>query len=114
MMDYTKYPANWTQISELIRLRAGNRCEGSPAYPDCRAANRQSHPVTGSTVFLTVAHLDHTTTNNDPANLRALCQRCHLKHDIKYHVAKAAITRRQHKIDAGQMEMWPAAPETTA
>lgn len=34
-----RYPADWKQISRAIRARAGNRCEGSPAYPDCRAEN---------------------------------------------------------------------------
>ena len=33
-------------------------------------------------VVLTVAHLDHDINNNDPSNLKALCQRCHNRHDI--------------------------------
>lgn len=114
MMDYSKYPPNWKELSRWIRFhRASNRCEGSPAYPDCNAANGRPHPITGSTVVLTVAHLDHDTTNNDLANLRAMCQRCHLTHDAKYHAINAAITRRQHKITAGQTELWPATLETT-
>ena len=32
-------------------------------------------------VILTVAHVDHDERNNDPSNLRALCQRCHLALD---------------------------------
>lgn len=32
-------------------------------------------------IILTVAHLDRDRWNNDPANLAALCQRCHLNHD---------------------------------
>ncbi|WP_428663434.1 hypothetical protein [Runella sp.] len=32
-------------------------------------------------IVLTIAHLDHDIKNNDLANLKALCQRCHLKHD---------------------------------
>jgi len=32
-------------------------------------------------VILTVAHLDHDESNNEPSNLKALCQRCHLNHD---------------------------------
>jgi hypothetical protein len=35
----TRYPANWSEIRAAILLRAGNHCEGSPAYPDCRAEN---------------------------------------------------------------------------
>lgn len=82
-----RYPANWPQIRAEILHRAGNRCEGSPAYPGCRAANHEPHPVTGSRVVLTIAHLDHTPEHNDPANLRAWCQRCHLTYDAPRHAA---------------------------
>lgn len=34
-----RYPRDWKQIRARILARAGNRCEGSPAYPDCRAPN---------------------------------------------------------------------------
>lgn len=34
-----------------------------------------------TTIVLTIAHLDHDTTNSDYANLRALCQRCHNIYD---------------------------------
>ena len=32
-------------------------------------------------IVLTVAHLDHQPENCDPSNLKALCQRCHLRYD---------------------------------
>lgn len=35
-----RYPKDWKQISLAARQRAGHRCEGSPAFPDCRAPNR--------------------------------------------------------------------------
>ena len=81
------------------RSRAGWRCEGSPAYPDCRAPNGEPHPVTGSKVVLTVAHLDHVPEHvgeqgNRP-NLKAMCQRCHLTYDAKHHAKNAAETRRK-------------------
>ena len=77
------YPKNWKTISLAIRERAGWRCEGSPGvYPDCRAVNAEPHPVTGSKVVLTVAHLDHDETSADPSNLRAMCQRCHNTYDL--------------------------------
>jgi hypothetical protein len=38
-------------------------------------------------------------------NLIALCARCHLLRDLPHHVQNAAKTRRQKKIDAGQMEL---------
>ncbi len=95
--DYKKYPPNWKEIRAAILARAGNRCEGSPAYPDCRAENSQPHPVTGSTVILTIAHLDNDTTHNDPENLRAWCQRCPLTYDAAFHAQNAKQTRRKKK-----------------
>lgn len=96
------YPPNWKDIAAAIRLRAGNRCEGSPAYPDCRVENGQPHPVTGSRVVLTVSHLDHNPANCDPSNLRANCQRCHLKYDAQHHAKNAALTRQKRKAASGQ------------
>ena len=102
--DRSKYPDNWEELSRQIRFeRAGGRCEGSPVYPECRAENGHPHPVTGSVVVLTVAHLDHNETNNDPSNLRAMCQRCHLTHDARQHAINAAKTRRRKQIEAGQL-----------
>jgi 5-methylcytosine-specific restriction endonuclease McrA len=88
-----KYPPDWKAISLAIRARAVGRCEGSPAYPECRAQNGQPHPVTGSIVVLTVGHIDHDPANCAPANLRAWCQRCHLTYDAKHHAANARRTR---------------------
>jgi hypothetical protein len=83
--DYSKYPKEWaTTIRPFILNRAGNRCEGSPKFPKCRAENRQPHPETGSIVVLTIAHLDHDTRNNKADNLRAWCQRCHNNYDAEY------------------------------
>lgn len=102
----TDYHPDWPAISRRIRFnRALGVCEGSPRYPECRAVNEQPHPITGSKVMLTVAHLDHDLANNNEDNLRALCQRCHLAHDLKHHMANAAATRRQKRIDAGQLEL---------
>ncbi len=89
------YGPDWKAISLEIREAAGWRCQGTPQFPDCRAAQGEPHPVTGSKVVLTVAHLDHHETNHDGGNLRALCQRCHLTYDAKHHAANAARTRRR-------------------
>jgi hypothetical protein len=35
-------------------------------------------------IVLTIAHLDHNVNNNDFSNLKALCQRCHNRHDIEH------------------------------
>ena len=37
-------------------------------------------------IVLSVAHLDRNPANNQRDNLAALCQRCHLRHDIYQHV----------------------------
>ena len=46
-------------------------------------------------IVCTTAHLNHNPGNNDLANLKLLCQRCHLAHDKEQHVAAAAVTRRR-------------------
>ena len=70
------YPDDWPDISRRIRFeRARGRCEW------CGAANHQPHPITGSRVVLTVAHLDHNPANNADDNLAALCQKCHNTYD---------------------------------
>lgn len=88
------YPRDWKAISQRVRERAGNVCEGSPQYPDCRAANGEPHPVTGSRVVLTVAHLNHDEADCRDENLKAWCQRCHLTYDAKHHARNASETRR--------------------
>jgi 5-methylcytosine-specific restriction endonuclease McrA len=93
-----RYPKDWKTISLQARSRAGNRCEF------CGAENGHPHPLTGSRVVLTVAHLDHNPANCYLANLRALCQRCHLTYDAQEHARHAAETRRKKKIVAGQLE----------
>lgn len=84
----------WRDLRTTIMERSSYRCEGTDMHPDCRALNNADHPETGSMVVLTVAHMDHNPLNNDHGNLRALCQRCHLKWDAKHHAANAAKTRR--------------------
>jgi len=75
------YAPNWELISRFIRFyRARNMCEW------CSAVNRLPHPVTGSKVVLTVAHLDRNPKNNSFFNLAALCQLCHLNYDRSQHV----------------------------
>jgi glutathione S-transferase len=91
--ERARYPANWPQVAQDVKDAAKWVCEGSPKYPDCAAVHGHPHPVTGSTVVLTVAHLDHQPENVDRANLKAWCQRCHLTYDAAHHAATAAATR---------------------
>jgi hypothetical protein len=48
-------------------------------------------------IVLTIAHLDHQPENCDDENLRALCQRCHLRYDQQHHAETAYRTRREGK-----------------
>ena len=88
-----RYPKDWKLRSHFVRhIRAKNRCEW------CHAHNGGRHPITGSTVVLTVAHVfDHRPEAASLLNLAALCQRCHLAHDQAHHLATARQTRRAKK-----------------
>lgn len=93
-----RYPKNWTAISAHVKERAGWACEGSPKYPDCRARHGQPHPVTGSRVVLTTAHLDHQPENCAEANLKAWCQRCHNTYDLEHRLRNAAARRAEARL----------------
>lgn len=113
-IDYKEYHPKWKLISKLIRhRRACNKCEwcGAPngkliyrdkkgnwkLWPEGMESEAMSLDGYKSTkVILTVAHIDHNKANNRFVNLAALCQRCHLKHDIKHHVANRKYGRN-HK-----------------
>lgn len=99
-----RYPKGWPAISSRIRFeRAEGRCEcdgecGRLHAGRCHATHGRPHPITGSKVVLTVAHLDHTPENCDDANLRAMCQRCHLSYDGPHHAETAAQTRQAAQV----------------
>lgn len=92
-----RYPGNWRHIVERIRERAAYCCESVPGVPACGAVHGQPHPLTGATVVLTIAHLDHQPENCAEENLRALCQRCHNRYDQRHRQRHAAQTRRAQK-----------------
>ncbi len=89
-----RYPKNWKEIRAAILKRANNCCENQ----ECLAKNGEPHPVTGSIVVLTVAHLDHTPENCAFDNLRAWCQKDHNKYDAKHRAANAKITREKRRM----------------
>ncbi len=105
----SRYPDDWQAISRAIRSRAGGRCEckgecGRGHDSRCHATGGMVLPH-GSVVVLTVAHLDHTPENNDPTNLRAMCQACHLAYDRDHHAATRAATRRAAIQASGQLTL---------
>lgn len=96
-----RYPADWSALSSEIRfLRAQGRCEcegecGRNHTDRCTAIHSHRSPYSGSKVVLTTAHLDHTPENCDPANLRAMCQACHLAYDRDHHAATRATRKAE-------------------
>jgi 5-methylcytosine-specific restriction endonuclease McrA len=68
------YPPNWNEIATAVKDAAGWCCEHCHAKHD---------PTTGYT--LTVHHLNGIKSDCSPANLVALCQRCHLRIQQQYH-----------------------------
>lgn len=96
-----RYPKDWALRSRYVRfVRARNRCEW------CGAENGQPHPVTGSKVVLTTAHVhDDRPEASSLLNLAALCQKCHLRHDAEQHRQSRARNRRRRQTDAGQLEL---------
>jgi hypothetical protein len=104
-----RYPPDWPAISLRIRFdRAAGRCEcegecrrtlrGRPAHTGrCPARDGRAHPDTCSRVALTVAHLDHTPEHCADANLRAMCQACHLAYDTEHHAETARATRNAER-----------------
>ena len=103
-MNHKLYPRNWRKVSARIRFgRARGRCEW------CGVLNGTAHPMTGSKVVLTVAHLGTPFPDGRPGsktdkrdvraeNLAALCQRCHLAYDRQDHIAAARAGREQRRL----------------
>lgn len=101
-----RYPREWPTISLWVRVCAGWRCEW------CDAVQAEPHPVTGSKVVLTVAHVhDPAPENCTPGNLAALCQRCHLNHDRAHHLANSAETRWKKRPMAALLDAHDAAQQ---
>ena len=97
-----RYPKNWRDISMAIRERAGQRCECEGEcglHPDHRCEEHNGHFAKWAKgkIVLTVAHLNHIPEDCRADNLKAMCQRCHLRYDQKLHVENARKTRRARK-----------------
>jgi hypothetical protein len=114
------YPIDWVQLSQWVRFtRALGRCEHCSrphastiqCLPDGRWfdpgkeqwRNSKGQPATTpdpsslptlrqTRVLLACAHLDNNPAHNRPSNLRALCQRCHMLHDLPYHLTQRRLT----------------------
>lgn len=109
-----RYPADWKAVSAAIRERAGGRCEcdgecGLHHERRCVEANGQAARFARGRVVLTVAHLNHVPEDCRPENLRAMCQRCHLRYDVELHVRVARANRRSRR-ERGTPPLFPTSP----
>lgn len=114
------YPIDWPLISAHVRFaRARGRCEtcGRPhgqyvmQLPDGRWWDEAARvwrddqgevaawpdivdytSAVARRIYLGTAHLDHDPQNSRLHNLRALCQRCHLRHDREEHQRRRRLT----------------------
>jgi hypothetical protein len=142
------YPPDWPALSRRVRFeRAGGRCQTCArphlaqvrCLPDGRWfdesartwRDRRGRParwpdlidtvnVRLTRVVLAAAHLDNDPTNNRLANLKGLCQRCHMLHDRPFHLAQRWLTYRRRwaigDLFFGQYGIQPPSPrlfETT-
>lgn len=120
-----RYPKNWKEIRERILERAKHACEQCGVLNHMYGYRRTDglFLMTGFNeklamvwpslhefiplppwakeieIILTIAHLDHTPENCGDDNLKALCQRCHLRYDIKHHMGTARATRHKRKLE---------------
>lgn len=76
----------------------------------CSAPGREAKRLRLVRIVLTVAHLDHVPENCAPENLKALCQRCHLRYDAEHHRKNSHATRRKAKAVGDLLELAAAPP----
>ena len=108
-INYKDYHPKWSLIRLLILKRAEHKCEecGVQNYSvGFRDKNGYFTDVNNEKEFfekyadekrtkiiLTIAHLNHDKKVNRFWNLKALCQRCHLRLDIHQHIANRKYGR---------------------
>jgi hypothetical protein len=118
MPTKARYPKDWNEISRRIRYdRAKGQCEcegecglhrTNPGPRRCIERDREDAIWAKGKVMLTVAHLDYDGGPCDclertgekcgiESHLKAMCNRCHLRIDVKQHQRNAAATRRAKK-----------------
>jgi len=106
-----RYPKNWPVIRELVRVRAGDKCEkcGVPNHTwIIRKEDSWQFALQyeEDKVYIrcTVAHLDHTPENCSMDNLRFWCQKCHNSYDAPHRAETRKETRRR-EISAVQPDL---------
>lgn len=113
-MSGRAYPPTWKTLSRTVRYeRAQGRCECTgecglhrthPGPRRCEEMDQQPAKWAKGIVVLTVAHLNGPggvctcePLCADPEHVKAMCNRCHLRYDVKLHQRNAFLTRHQGK-----------------
>lgn len=94
------YPKNWKAIRKEILEKSGGQCmcEGEcglhngtdlidPTAHRCVERHGKPAKFAKGKIVLTIAHLCHRKKCARRKHLKAMCQRCHLRYDVKLHVA---------------------------
>ena len=100
-----RYPKDWPQIRERILKECNNKCEL------CGVENHSFYLHEGKVkrVVLTIAHLDHVPENCERKNLKALCQKCHNRHDATH---RAGTRKKPKRIQRRRTKGWRMPPNT--
>jgi len=107
------YPGNWKRIRAEVLARAENRCEcfgecglhrTTPGPRRCVEIHLAPAKWAKGQVVLTIAHLNHNPKDSRRRNLKAMCQRCHLRYDVKHHQKNASETRDRKR---GVLRLFP-------
>lgn len=127
--DPKKYPPDWKERRARVLARAGGRCEcegecglhqpkghraASGAWVNdsgprrCQERNGAKARWAKGRVVLTTAHMVADGPLDCPdEDLKALCQRCHLRVDRDQHRRNASATRVRKIEEAGQRRLLP-------
>jgi hypothetical protein len=120
-VDWSLYPQGWRSFAAAIKVtRARGRCEctgecglhrPNPRPRRCTETHRARARWFRGRVTLTTAHLCncHPLCMN-PAHVKAMCQRCHLRVDSRKHARARLATQRALHWTPAYPRWHPAAP----
>src|SRR5271170_3584193 len=115
-MNPADYPKNW----KAIRAEVMERAKNADGVPQCECTGECGlHKTTGGRrrcielhnhaarwakgkVVLTTAHLCHNPHCPRRKHLKAMCQRCHLRYDVKLHKQHR---RERRERESGQLRL---------
>ena len=110
--DKRNYPVNWNEVVSQVNSRSGGRCECTsecglhrtkPGPRRCIERNGEKAQWARGKVVLTAAHLcDCQPLCGNLAHLKHMCQRCHLRCDVKLH-KRHRRERRERETGQGRL-----------